>query len=308
MTYCADGICFGGQYLFHFRNRHLAHANVNVSSYTYYRNGKLVRVNPYTRDQDLVGQQSAMNASTNRYRNRLNSMSKPKSNPTPSPEKGRFASQMYQLQTQKKQAIQRRDMSFYSRGGSVDLNRRPVIPSDWLVDMGYDAERGGTATVFTHAVTVGNNGNTAVLLTPILKNGDVLERNTLEEVMDNVSIGNDGKPYLPGGREEWGFDLADILISSFDVSSIPKEQRSNYINQYANDLHEVQENLYSGVKPISEPTDNIQPIQTSQTLKSSVFNGKDFVRNAIKQVKKVPQIVGTALRTVMNFIKQLFSR
>ncbi len=175
------------------------------------------------------------------------------------------------------QAIRTGDQSYFGRGGTVDLNRRPVIPSDWLSEMGYDAEPGGTATVFSHSTSIGENGEHAVTVTPILPNGDVLERETIEAVLDNIYLGRDGKPHLDG--DDWGFNLNDILISHYDVSDVPPKKRSEYINAMANGLHEVQEALYRNVEPIEEPTWDIPSIRDNKEQK-----GKAYVNKILKKI------------------------
>ena len=176
-----------------------------------------------------------------------------------------------------RQAIRTGDQSYFGRGGTVDLNRRPVIPSDWLSEMGYDVEPGGTATVFSHSTSIGENGEHAVTVTPILPNGDVLERETIEAVLDNVYLGRDGKPHLDG--DDWGFNLNDILISHYDVSDVPPKKRSEYINAMANGLHEVQEALYRNVEPIEEPTWDIPSIRDDKEQK-----GKAYVNKILKKI------------------------
>lgn len=185
----------------------------------------------------------------------------------------------HEVDTKVQQAIRSGDQSYFGQGGTVDLNRRPVIPSDWLVEMGYDAEPGGTATVFSHSTSIGENGEHAVTVTPILPNGDVLERDVIEDVLDNIYLGRDGQPHLDG--DDWGFELSDILISHYDVSDIPPNERSNFINAMANGLHEVQEVLYQDAEPISEPTWDIPSLEERK-----IKRGKDLVQKMLNQWSK----------------------
>ena len=200
------------------------------------------------------------------------------------------------------EAIAKRDQSFFGQGGTVDLNRRPVIPSDWLNEMGYDVPKGGTATVFSHSISIGDHGEHAVSLTPILPDGDVLEKSTLDEVMKNIYLGDDGKPHLDG---DWGFELEDILLSHYDVSDIPENLRSDYINAMSNGLHEVQEALYDGVEPITAPTNDIPSIDTGKS-EETTKKGKSFVDTMKSTLSTAVSAVGKAANNVLDFVKKLF--
>lgn len=203
-----------------------------------------------------------------------------------------------------KEAISKRDQSFFGQGGTVDLNRRPVIPSDWLNEMGYDVPKGGTATVFSHSTSIGQNGEHAVSVTPILPNGDVLEKSTMDAVLDNLYLGNDGKPHLPEGN--WGFKLEDILLSHYDVSDIPEENRVEYINAMSNGLHEVQEELYDGVEAIEQPTNNIKSINSGNNG-ASTKQGKNFVEGMKDALETGINAIGKVANNVIDFVKKLFS-
>lgn len=207
------------------------------------------------------------------------------------------------VQSQVRKAIAERDQSYFGRGGTVNLNKRPVIPSDWLADMGYDAERGGTATVFSHSISIGKNGDHAVSLTPILPNGDVLERDTFEAAMDSVYLGRDGKPHLDG---DWGFSLNDIMLSHYDVSNIPEQYRVDYINAMSNGLHEVQEALYQDVNPIDAPTNDIQELKNTKSPSKTVKKGSDFVSKMESTVVSVAKAATKVLEKTFSFIKKMF--
>ena len=77
--------------------------------------------------------------------------------------------------TKSAEAVQRR-LAYLSEGGNVDLNLRPVIPTEELNKAGYDAGQ-GMATVFsdTFSATV-NNDTIAMNFTPIMtdENGNYL--------------------------------------------------------------------------------------------------------------------------------------
>lgn len=167
-----------------------------------------------------------------------------------------FSERMTELGNQKQIATNGGGWSWFSRGGSVDLGNRPVISSDKLVDMGYDTVRGEMATIFSHSQSIGENGEIQVVLTPILPNGDVLEKSTMDTVLDNLFLGSDGKAHLPEG--DWGFDLSDILIAQFDISDIPEDQRADYMNAYGKMLSEAQAEYYKDQQPVEAP-----PIDTT---------------------------------------------
>ena len=208
-------------------------------------------------------------------------------------------------------SIKTSDQSFFGRGGTVDLYKRPVIPSKWLKDAGYDADENGTATVFSHSTSIGKNGDHAVTVTPILPNGDVLSKKTMDAILDNLYLGNDGKPHLSG--KNWGFNLDDILISHYDVSDIPKSMRSQYINEVSNGLHQVQEALYDGIQPIEAPTDDISPIKVKRKKKKktnskpSTKNSADFVDAIGKAVQVAVALTSPAVAAGLTFLKGFFN-
>lgn len=109
--------------------------------------------------------------------------------------------------------------------GTVDLTNRPIISSQKLVDMGYDADPNGTATVFSSAFSNSDETKT-VLVTPILPNGDVLEPESLEKYANEIL--------------ETGTDSAGIGIRTFEGQDSIQQA-----NDYAQALHLVQEAYYS---------------------------------------------------------------
>ena len=141
---------------------------------------------------------------------------------------------------------------FFNQGGTVDLTKRPVIPSDWLADAGYDVERGGIATTFSSGFTAGVFGHIGIVCTPILPNGDVLEPDTFEDAVAQLIVGEDGK--IVPESDEFG-----IVLSSMDLSGMTEEQRSAYLDQYGEMLHEVQEVFYQDAPVIDSIIRDTEP-------------------------------------------------
>lgn len=152
--------------------------------------------------------------------------------------------------------------SFFGKGGNVDLLNRPIISSDKLVDMGYNTVRGEIATLFSHAASIGENGEIGVVLTPILPNGDVLEAGTMDTVLEDIFLGSDGKAHLPDG--DWGFNLEDILVSQIDMTEIPEHLRGQFMDYFANSLHKAQEYFYAEQEPI-EVAAEVEPSKVDTT-------------------------------------------
>ena len=140
--------------------------------------------------------------------------------------------------------------NYFSQGGNVDLNNRPVIPTEKLIDMGFDAEPGNTATVYSSTYRIGENGEYGIVFTPILPDGDVLEANEVENYIDGLHIGENGQ--IEG-------DELGLVISTLDLSGMDESQRDEFLAQFGEYLHQVQEYLY-GDTPTVEP--EIEPAET----------------------------------------------
>lgn len=141
--------------------------------------------------------------------------------------------------------------NLFNKTGGANLGARKVIPSDWLADAGYDAGRGGSATVFSTGVQVGENGEVGVLVTPILPNGDVLEPDTFEEFVHGIVEKPDGSVGYEG--RDLGFDPSESILGSVDLSKIVPNLREYYMEELGQALHEVQDAYYEGAGTISSP-------------------------------------------------------
>lgn len=87
------------------------------------------------------------------------------------------------------------DTSVY--GGNVDLTIRPQVDSKSMQDAGWDIEDGSIATVYS--LTYSNeDGTRAILVTPILPNGEVLTPGALDKYVGGL---------LEGGEDTYGITL-----------------------------------------------------------------------------------------------------
>lgn len=168
--------------------------------------------------------------------------------------------EMLKAAQQSKEAAADIMKSFFGAGGLVDLISRVSIPEKLLSDVGWDIDPSDKiATVFSQAITLGENGEIGVVLTPILPNGDPLEPNIFDEAIENLIVGSDGKVDL--SRADLGFNIGDILIAQLDLSDIPDELRAKYLDAFGEALHEVQDYYYGETDTVELPVE-IQPEPT----------------------------------------------
>ena len=116
-------------------------------------------------------------------------------------------------------------MRLIQEGGNVNLFNRPMVDTDILNQMGYDAGK-GVATVFTHTFS-NEAGDLAANFTPILPNGDVMEPDSFEQYCSEV---------IEGVREDdLGLQIGNMFTGKYAIQNAA---------DVAEKLHELQEQFY----------------------------------------------------------------
>ena len=123
---------------------------------------------------------------------------------------------------------------YFGKDSSIDLANRPMVSSSKMKAKGWDVEDGSYATVFSGAYS--NEGETAaIVVTPILPDGEVLTEEELTKYATEIVNGADPATYEfeVNGKTYTG---EDIILAKHNGKDPIEEAK-----EYGQALHEAQE-------------------------------------------------------------------
>ena len=123
---------------------------------------------------------------------------------------------------------------YFGKDSSIDLANRPMVSSSKMKAKGWDVEDGSYATVFSGAYS--NEGETAaIVVTPILPDGEVLTEEELTKYATEIVNGADPAAYEfeVNGKTYTG---EDIILAKHNGKDPIEEAK-----EYGQALHEAQE-------------------------------------------------------------------
>lgn len=144
----------------------------------------------------------------------------------------------------------RKQLEDYNKDDTIDFTVRPVIDTSKLKEEGWEKVDDGTATVYSstyYSEDFGLEEGKALVVTPILPNGDILSPEELEEYARKILSGEE-------------VDV-DIKMGMFSGDNYKEEA-----DEFANTIHELHEQYFDGKYVDWKKYFNDQSINTQEEL------------------------------------------
>lgn len=182
-----------------------------------------------------------------------------------------YSSEQYAEAINKFKNKAKEELESYNQDNTIDFTVRPVIDTSKLADVGWEDAGEGKATVYSSTYTLKDeNGDVekAVVVTPILPNGDVLEPEALEHYANKLLAGED-------------IDV-DIQMGMFDGDNALDEAE-----EFAERIHELHEEYFLDDTDLGAFFEE-NSIDTSEELDyfNEVTEGAETAAEAIEMYNK----------------------